>query len=1221
MLVTAALLLAATPSPQPTCPGVLSTDGQACCSASCGVCGGRKCQQRAGGERACCASFIRKQGACCEGADAVPPCRMPSNASKLHGSRAITPPAPSYRPLLERKAGDGPARDFLEQLTSAVTAGRVWSFLVHDRDTGRGELPSTRHINSTCPHDGFPQMRHPRVWSCQLAHNARIEPPSDLPLVSARAIWLHAGDVGAVAFRHQRVRSRAELRQWPAFKPACGRHGCAQRTCVPKPAECDLDVAIGSLERASSCRKPRLRTLVLSGEDWIGNHVQRAWLGAAAPRAQAWWDTGLFDRIFVEQKDVQLPGFETYPLGLSRHYTIGREQRLLDAVRLAADLHERGETRGVLAAWGRRAQGGKGGDGRTNYTADAAALDSYVRSVPFLRRTDTDAGNYFSELARHRFLLAPRGGGLQSPKFLEALLMMVVPITKRYAAFEDLQRYGWPIVLVDSWEEVTPTALEHWWASLSPQLLAGRWIATVEGQRSLLFGDAEAATAIHTLPAAPQTTPTSAVSTTSPGKNHAAGARRTSKHAKKDKTKRRKRTGSSSDAAQLLPVRLPRGGKLRCPAAVILAGMPRTGSTLMLRFAHAALAALQTSHAFAGYWRLPAHLNHSFPRWGAAPMNATERHTWISGKKRILQKSLSSPAGTPIIMFKSHEFAPRLLTACRRRAVLLTHRCVKDELMSATKLGWLSANADNQTAAIRDWVEDYSLWRSSGALDVPYELMQYAPREAFHAIVDYLAESFGLQDRAQRTAELSSQQLAELGGEGNPGIPSTRAMEPPANTHAALRSTYGRFAHVVEHMKLRWACNESDTITDHPAGATVYPPAKVLALQRPTADVVGAAAQGWPATLTALRRSFSRYVVIDVRYGLSNRLRALGSALALAAALGRPLVLVWRPEGHCNCSFGGIFPSVDVPGLPFAVVDLVNHVVLSTLPADSFTAVDLVAERWHREAPLPVDAQRHLFIRSHVLLPHAASQKQAQVQQQLQLLASAMLPKEAQVADSQAIGVHVRHAFPDLAIAAELAAQPELARTKYYRVATMRRASSWANFVPLMEELARAHAASVPLSSPPLRFFVAADTEQAYAGLAARFGEQRILRNLRSCPTDGSSCDARTCAEQHGALTDMASLGRTALILGSGFSSFSTLASQLGGGIRRTPVPLLLAGQHFGPSGADGTEAWANSTIGTKPPAKLSPEELATLPAWLSSWWAARQPQLVSSWREAKSLS
>ena len=73
---------------------------------------------------------------------------------------------------------------------------------------------------------------------------------------------------------------------------------------------------------------------------------------------------------------------------------------------------------------------------------------------------------YFSVLAQHRFLLAPQGQAIQSPKFLEAVAMMTIPITRRHAAFEDLRAYGMPIVLVDSWDEVTPAALDAWWAEL-----------------------------------------------------------------------------------------------------------------------------------------------------------------------------------------------------------------------------------------------------------------------------------------------------------------------------------------------------------------------------------------------------------------------------------------------------------------------------------------------------------------------------------------------------------------------------------------------------------------------------------------------------------------------------------------------------------------------------------------------------------------------------------
>ena len=57
-----------------------------------------------------------------------------------------------------------------------------------------------------------------------------------------------------------------------------------------------------------------------------------------------------------------------------------------------------------------------------------------------------------------------------------------------------------------------------------------------------------------------------------------------------------------------------------------------------------------------------------------------------------------------------------------------------------------------------------------------------------------------------------------------------------------------------------------------------------------------------------------RYVIVDAKNGLGNRLRALASAMAVAAALERPLMLVWVADLHCNCSFRNMFAAVDLLG-------------------------------------------------------------------------------------------------------------------------------------------------------------------------------------------------------------------------------------------------------------------------------------------------------------------
>ena len=127
------------------------------------------------------------------------------------------------------------------------------------------------------------------------------------------------------------------------------------------------------------------------------------------------------------------------------------------------------------------------GGGYTSSSSDARDLESFATGAQHIERRRIAPDEYFHELARYRFLLAPHGKGVTSPKFMEAILLMTIPITKRFAAFEDYIAYGLPIVVVDAWDEVTPEALERWWAELSPRLEAARWAATNDGYRSLLF--------------------------------------------------------------------------------------------------------------------------------------------------------------------------------------------------------------------------------------------------------------------------------------------------------------------------------------------------------------------------------------------------------------------------------------------------------------------------------------------------------------------------------------------------------------------------------------------------------------------------------------------------------------------------------------------------------------------------------------------------------------
>ena len=67
--------------------------------------------------------------------------------------------------------------------------------------------------------------------------------------------------------------------------------------------------------------------------------------------------------------------------------------------------------------------------GATEHSLESANLESFIEGLakvgnePFIARRMIAAEVYFTELSKYKFLVAPRGHGIQSPKFLEALLV------------------------------------------------------------------------------------------------------------------------------------------------------------------------------------------------------------------------------------------------------------------------------------------------------------------------------------------------------------------------------------------------------------------------------------------------------------------------------------------------------------------------------------------------------------------------------------------------------------------------------------------------------------------------------------------------------------------------------------------------------------------------------------------------------------------------------
>ena len=117
------------------------------------------------------------------------------------------------------------------------------------------------------------------------------------------------------------------------------------------------------------------------------------------------------------------------------------------------------------------------------------------------------------------------------------------------------------------------------------------------------------------------------------------------------------------------------------------------------------------------------------------------------------------------------------------------------------------------------------------------------------------------------------------------------------------------------------------------------------------------------ALLSFLARTRHRYIIVDAKNGLGNRLRALASAMSVAQSLGRRVLLVWVPDLHLNCSFPALF---DGP-LPFDLFE--QPFPLDVLPPSQFQVFNYMRPEPGaiKDEPIdPVSVPSHLCMHMHL---------------------------------------------------------------------------------------------------------------------------------------------------------------------------------------------------------------------------------------------------------------
>ncbi|PUE11070.1 hypothetical protein B9Z51_01720 [Limnohabitans sp. T6-5] len=260
---------------------------------------------------------------------------------------------------------------------------------------------------------------------------------------------------------------------------------------------------------------------------------------------------------------------------------------------------------------------------------------------------------------------------------------------------------------------------------------------------------------------------------------------------------------------------------------------------------------------------------------------------------------------------------------------------------------------------------------------------------------------------------------------------------------------------------------------------------------------------------------------IDAQHGLGNRLRAFGSAAAIARATDRELVVVWVPDVHCECRFSDLF---DYDG---SVVES-----YADLPQDikRYNYME-IEDGGVKDAEIVLDKGKDILVRSAFVLKHEASNwdtENAEIQRLKPVKAVMDLVNSVQL-PANSVGVHVRMEAGQGRDNNAYDSQENWSKDSHEQIHYWREKSHYSVFLKRIDTLLE--------DEPDRRIFLATDLPENYEVFIGTYKEKLLY--LPRTVYDRSK-------EQilYG-LADAILLSQSTHLLGSTWSSFSEIAMRL----------------------------------------------------------------------------
>lgn len=259
---------------------------------------------------------------------------------------------------------------------------------------------------------------------------------------------------------------------------------------------------------------------------------------------------------------------------------------------------------------------------------------------------------------------------------------------------------------------------------------------------------------------------------------------------------------------------------------------------------------------------------------------------------------------------------------------------------------------------------------------------------------------------------------------------------------------------------------------------------------------------------------------VDAQHGLGNRLRAIGSAAAIAEASGRELVIIWQPDAHCNCRFSDLFTYKGIVLDASSLDDDPDLKVYNYMTIEGGKKNELIVD----------NCASDIYVRSAYVLnsPHSDWKRENHFIRSLRPVEAVQVLVNS-VRHPNDVSVHVRMEGGRKDEYLPYESSSNWTDEDHDLIDYWRSKSHFSHFIRRIDALVTEGSAE--------HIFIAADRPETYREFRRAYGD-RLAWLERSCYD-------RSAEQLQYALADALLLSRAPLLLGSTWSSFSELAMRL----------------------------------------------------------------------------